>query len=258
MLEEGKADYLPFLLSVMGRKIPLADDPSLSIHQALSFSLLLAGMAAAVAVSTTLCGIRFGKKSETKDSPSNEGDGNLTFNTPSSPSASTSPSETTKTAGEEASVKSQDGKENEVPGRMELPLPPAKQLREAFSCNNFMTKSASTRQFAKNMSMKMPRSMSMARRDHHREDKYNQKKKAKAKHEDSVWMKTIILGEKCKRRNEDEPEIYDANGDKISANHRKSTSSVSISTQSSFGDVNAVASQEGEKKVTKKEEEEVS
>ncbi|KAI3454153.1 hypothetical protein Pfo_010816 [Paulownia fortunei] len=60
----------------------------------------------------------------------------------------------------------------------------------------------------------------------------------KLKHEDSIWKKTIILGEKCKVPDEDEDAIlYDENGNRISTYHRKNTgSSMSFSRQNSCTD----------------------
>ena len=66
--------------------------------------------------------------------------------------------------------------------------------------------------------------MSMVRNKDHKDDK---KKKGKLKVEDSVWMKTIILGEKCVPDEEDDAVIYEGKGKKISAYHPKSCMSVS-------------------------------
>ncbi|KAL3650741.1 hypothetical protein CASFOL_007144 [Castilleja foliolosa] len=50
-------------------------------------------------------------------------------------------------------------------------------------------------------------------------------KEKKLKPEDSIWKKTIILGEKCRVPDEDEDDIlYDENGNRISTYHRKSHS----------------------------------
>lgn len=53
-------------------------------------------------------------------------------------------------------------------------------------------------------------------------------KKGKLKHEDSIWTKTIILGEKCKVSEEDEDAIiYDKDGNKIPAYHKRAYSTLS-------------------------------
>ncbi|KAF2287041.1 hypothetical protein GH714_037122 [Hevea brasiliensis] len=205
-------------------------------------------MAAAIALSTTLCGVRFRRRSEPKSSDSPNIPAENCNSTTSPLPSDFPPLETT--------VESQDRNENEAPERTELPLPPAKQLRETFSYNNLLTKSMSTRNIGKNMSLKIPRTMSMARRD--REDKNIQKKKGKLKHEDSVWMKTIILGEKCKVPDEDEPVIYDGKGNRISTYHPKLPGSLSISRQNSFVDVNAIPSQQREKREIEKKQDDFS
>lgn len=53
------------------------------------------------------------------------------------------------------------------------------------------------------------------------------------KHEDSIWKKTIILGEKCRVPEEEEDDIlYDEKGNKFSTYHPKTHSGVlQFSTQ---------------------------
>ncbi|CAK7352912.1 unnamed protein product [Dovyalis caffra] len=154
-------------------------------------------------------------------------------------------------------AESQDIKENDAQEVKELPLPPAMLMTaETTPANNFMKKSASTRSLSsvsmKAMSMKLPRSMSLAWKDG--EEKNNQKKKGKLKHEDSVWMKTIILGEKCKVPDEDEAVIYDGKGKRISTYHKKASSSFSaMSRQNSQIDLKAIPSQDREKGVSRKD-----
>lgn len=252
----------------MGRRIPEADD--LSIYPTLSFSLLFVGMAAVVTLSTTLCGIRFRRRSEPKSSkfpPEHNVAEKLDIRISSPPSRSPLPQPppppptTTKNEEEktmlprppQAVAESQDTKEKETPQIKELPLPPAKQLRETNSTNHNMKKSASTRNLTMNLSMKMPRSLSLARLHQDREDKNIQKKNGKMKHEDSVWMKTIILGEKCKVPDEDEGVIYDGKGNRISTYHPKTSSSRPVSRQNSQIDPNAIPSYD---RVARKEMEE--
>ncbi|KAG8381789.1 hypothetical protein BUALT_Bualt05G0009300 [Buddleja alternifolia] len=57
----------------------------------------------------------------------------------------------------------------------------------------------------------------------------------KLKHEDSIWKKTIILGEKCRVPDEDDDTIlYDENGNRISTYHPKNTVGIrSFSRQNS-------------------------
>lgn len=79
------------------------------------------------------------------------------------------------------------------------------------------------------------------------DDYGTRKKDKKLKHEDSIWKKTIILGEKCKIPDEDDDAIlYDENGNRISTYHRKSTS-LALSRQNSGIDPGAIPSYEGRK-----------
>ncbi|GER35407.1 RNA-binding (RRM/RBD/RNP motifs) family protein [Striga asiatica] len=57
------------------------------------------------------------------------------------------------------------------------------------------------------------------------------KVKKKLKHEDSIWKKTIILGEKCRVPEEEDEEtiLYDENGNRISAYHHRKTHSGALS-----------------------------
>lgn len=82
------------------------------------------------------------------------------------------------------------------------------------------------------LSMKLPRSLSTAKREEN-----HQQKKGDLNSEDTVWMKTIILGEKCKVPAEDDAAvIYDGKGNRISAYHPKTPSMFSLSRQCSFKD----------------------
>uniref|UniRef100_A0A7N0V780 Uncharacterized protein n=1 Tax=Kalanchoe fedtschenkoi TaxID=63787 RepID=A0A7N0V780_KALFE len=62
--------------------------------------------------------------------------------------------------------------------------------------------------------------------------------KAKLEKEESVWMKTIILGEKC--RVEDDAVIFDQRGLKLTAYHPKVPSSLPVSRTSSYFHPDAV------------------
>ncbi|KAJ6406537.1 hypothetical protein OIU84_010112 [Salix udensis] len=226
-------------------------------------------MAGAMAMIKSLCGARFRRsRSKASKSPQRRGESNSDVSTtPSLASPSPPPQAAaveTRTAPPRAqaggAAESQDIKESDAQETKELPLPPAMQLAaETISANNCIKKSASTRSLSsmsmKAISMKLPRSMSMARRDG--DDRKNQKKKGKPKHEDSVWMKTIILGEKCKVPDEDEAVIYDGKGKRISTYHKKASSSFSVmSRQNSQIDINAIPSQDREKGVSREEGEE--
>nr|GMD45871.1 Phosphatidylinositol 3,4,5-trisphosphate 5-phosphatase [Ipomoea batatas] len=67
---------------------------------------------------------------------------------------------------------------------------------------------------------------------------YPLKRDKKLKHEDSVWKKTIILGEKCRVRHDSEEEVvFDEDGNRITS-YRPKTSAAppSMSRQSSAVD----------------------
>ncbi|EEF46090.1 conserved hypothetical protein [Ricinus communis] len=229
-------------------------------------------MAAAIAISTTLCGVRFRRRSasqskSSESSPSSKPAENLNITTSlPSPSPSRSPlkikiekamaaasrqhQKQQQQPQQQDAVESECGKEKQKEEFeiKELPLPPSKQLKETFSCKNLLTKSASTRNLVRNMSIKIPRSMSMARKDQ-QEDKIYHKKKGKLKHEDSIWMKTIILGEKCKVPDEDQDAaIYDSKGNRITTYHPKTPRSLPVSRQNSFIEPSAIPSQDSEKR----------
>ncbi|KAK4351450.1 hypothetical protein RND71_030763 [Anisodus tanguticus] len=133
---------------------------------------------------------------------------------------------------------------------LQQPLPPPPAMRAVASSHNLRTNSmAPTRVSRSNSSMKslqkkLSTSMSMkvpafsgALTQHH--EKIN----SKLKHEDSIWKKQIMLGEKCKVPNHDEHDdtvIYDENGNRISNYHPKQLSVLSMSRQSSNIDANAI------------------
>lgn len=170
------------------------------------------GMASAVAMIKNLCSVRFRRRSAPKaiKIPSQEG---LLENLDLSSSLS---QQTTEAGGP---------KENEESQFKELPLPPGKQFRDSGTAvddsgGSGMKKSASTRNLniTKAISARLPRSLSqVAGRD--------REKKATLKHEDSIWKKTIILGEKCRVPDQDEDEaiLFDENGRKIPTYYPKTT-----------------------------------
>ncbi|KAF5444761.1 hypothetical protein F2P56_033866 [Juglans regia] len=210
----------------MGRRIPLNEKQL--IHPLLSFSLLVVGIAAAIATITALCGSRFRKRTsppsapppfETAEKPGLVDSTAITMTMTSSPP--------TKAA---EPVESEDTLENKEPQVKELPLPPAmKQVRESYSCRN-MTNTSSYRKASMNLSMKLPRSLSLARREE------NRQRKEELKMKDSIWMKTIILGEKCKVPDEEDAVIYDGKGKRISAYHPRTPSMISLSRGLSFNE----------------------
>lgn len=209
----------------MGRKIPLDNnDPSQAFHQTLCVPLLLAGIAAVMALVSLLCGDRSRGKPESPSSTHNPAE--KTENSPS-----ISPPTAIKTQNDSESVLDIAESESSSSGsgsgsfkesqRNLLTGKRTQSIRGAFSSTNLLRKSASTQIMAKNLSTRMQRSVSMAGRD--LQDMMN--KGGKPKPEESVWMKTIILGEKCRVEDGEEAIIYERKGNKISAYHPKSSGS---------------------------------
>ncbi|XVE70894.1 hypothetical protein DITRI_Ditri10aG0106800 [Diplodiscus trichospermus] len=183
-------------------------------------------MAATIAIITGLCGLR------RKHSP------HLDTDPPSDAAETTSvpPQQATTSTALET---------DDAQLIKELPPPPAmRTLTETYSCNNAMTKSTSTRKFSTTLSAKHSRSISVS--------KIREKKKIKA--EDSLWRKTIILGEKCKRLDDEDDDEGELNT--VSASHSGTQSTMSISRTNSFIDPDTVPNQDKEKGITRKEEEE--
>ncbi|KAI3468110.1 hypothetical protein Pfo_024773 [Paulownia fortunei] len=116
-----------------------------------------------------------------------------------------------------------------------LPPPPGGHPMRAASCQHQHQRSNSAAsKLVSSMSMRVLGSGGSGRQSSRREGKPRNRDK-KMKQEDSIWKKTIILGEKCKVPEEDDDSIlYDENGHRISTYHRKSQSGVlSFSRQTS-------------------------
>ncbi|GAU31305.1 hypothetical protein TSUD_315140 [Trifolium subterraneum] len=237
----------------MGRSVPL-DDITL-IHPLLHFSFLAAGFAATIAIITVICTDLFRKKSQPDEPKIEPSDVSKVLNDSSVPSTALATRNSSQHEQEnppptDDKDKPETDNNNEFLIK-ELPLPPAMLVpKEPFS-GSHMKRVTSERRASFSLSMKMPRSLSLARNwdhlkeekikknwDHLKEDKNKIKKnwdhlkqehiKPKLKQEpDSVWMKTIILGEKCVPDEEDDPIIFEGKGKKIAAYHPKSTMSMS-------------------------------
>ncbi|KAK2644925.1 hypothetical protein Ddye_020120 [Dipteronia dyeriana] len=243
----------------MGRRIPISGDEL--IHPVLTFTLLIAALGATISMILSLC-IR--RKSSPPPPNQSSPVSSPEFKTSEISSSELFDNNNNPTA-QADTLESGDKTEIDDVGLLqnkELPLPPAmkqKQLRETNSCNNLtkstskriidttnIKKSMSTRKIDTSLSLKMPRSLSVMTQD--REEK--NRKKGKLKHEDSIWTKTIILGEKCKVSEEDDDAIiYDNGGNRISAYHKKTHSTMSLSRQNSHNiDPTAILAAAGQDK----------
>ncbi|KGN47811.2 hypothetical protein Csa_018925 [Cucumis sativus] len=218
----------------MVRSFPTDDNPL--IHPAIPLFLLAAGMAAAISMITTLCGVRSRRRSTPSEDSSHAAADNKTDENVSP--TTTTPFQAANPSGGEA--------ENE--GEMkELPLPPKMQQVASTSPPSQISKSASERKLnhMRSMSIKVPRSLSVVR---NHLDEGRQRRKERIKGEDSIWTKTIILGEKCKVSDEEDGIIYEGKGKKITAYHPRAPSSMSISMSRQNSAVEAEALQSSEAK----------
>ncbi|KAG4953702.1 hypothetical protein JHK87_039296 [Glycine soja] len=214
----------------------------------------MVGFVTSITIIAALCSVRFRKKSSSAPAPVDHDSHevtnllNIESTTPPTttsleheqhPSTSEGPmlentAQTTQTQNNDTLVK-------------ELPLPPALQQHPNVD-PKIVKRATSERRLSFNLSMKMPRSFSVARND--QKGNFNDggnkgkllktnesmwmKTKGKLKNEDSVWMKTIILGGKCVPDEEEDVVIYEGKGKKISAYHPRKSTSMSLSRQCSY------------------------
>lgn len=117
-------------------------------------------------------------------------------------------------------------------------LPPPPRLASLRASSYHIGSSSNASQGAKltsSMSMRLTGGLKGLKKGSKRYDNNKDKKpdNDKLTREDSVWKKTIILGEKCRIPDEDEDDIIlDENGQRITTFHRKQSCS-SLSRQSS-------------------------
>ncbi|KAL2548529.1 uncharacterized protein Fot_10059 [Forsythia ovata] len=208
----------------MGRKIPIAESPS-SNHHLISFSLFIACIAATMAVISFLCGSLSRKKSP----PSSAVDNAKTENSQLDISSNRKDA-SHKPPAEVESSESAQLHDEEL--QRTLPPPPSMQHKRAASYHHRSNSAASSHgKLSSSMSMRVLGNAIAPR-----------KEEKKLKHEDSVWKKTIILGEKCRVPQEDDDTIlYDEKGNRISTYHPKTPSTaLSMSRQNSGSDSDAV------------------
>ncbi|KAH0658012.1 hypothetical protein KY289_026760 [Solanum tuberosum] len=218
----------------MGRKITLGGEVHPN-HPIIYFLFLTAWVVAIIGIVSSLCGLLERIKG------SSEGD--IKENATHVISTSSNETENTTISDDQelTDKRSSDNDEN----ILQQPLPPPPAMRTVAS-NNLRTNSMATptrsNSSLKSLQRKLSTSMSMkafSRALSHRHDKIN----SKLKHEDSIWKKKIILGEKCKVPNQDDDDdtiLYDEDGNRISTYHPKQLNVMSMSRQSSEIDANAI------------------
>nr|GLL47042.1 unnamed protein product [Ipomoea trifida] len=219
----------------MGRNIPAYHDYNNYNHKkhpvALSLTFLIACIAATIAVVWSLCGALSRKKppggapvGDDETPPSQKRNHPEKF--PSSPPPA-KPEFTPLTPQPEA--EEEDGsiiiKNDGIRryGNFSRPLPPPPS--RSASCH--VRSHSQPVKLESSVSERVSTSsMMMMMRQGSRRDNNNSNNKMKyLKHEDSVWKKAIILGEKCRVPDEDEEAIvYDEKGKRISTYHPKTKS----------------------------------
>ncbi|KAL6523989.1 hypothetical protein OROMI_031084 [Orobanche minor] len=165
-----------------------------------------------------LCGVFKKKQPPAKPSAAKQEDGEPE-DTPAKPPSA---------GGSESPDEQRAASEQQQP----LPPPPGGLHMRASSCHHHHQRSnSSASKLVSSVSMRVLGSGVVGRQSSRRENK-----EKKLTHEDSIWKKTIILGEKCKVPDEDDDSIlYDEKGNRISTyHHRKSHSgALSFSRQTS-------------------------
>ncbi|CAA2989273.1 Hypothetical predicted protein [Olea europaea subsp. europaea] len=208
------------IFTAMGRKIPIAESSS-NNHHLISFSLFIVCIAATMAVISSLCGSLSRKKPPRPSEVDNANTENsqLDISSNGKDASNKSPGEVEP---------SQASQPEDIEQQRPLPPPPFMQHKRAASYHHRSNSTASSHgKLSSSMSMRVLGNAISSRKE--------EKKEKKLKHEDSVWKKTIILGEKCRVPQEDDDTIlYDEKGNRISTYHQKTPSTVfSMSRQNS-------------------------
>ncbi|CAL5378688.1 unnamed protein product [Camellia sinensis] len=234
----------------MGRKILVGENPSL--HPIISLSLFIASMVAIFALVSSLCIMR--KKSPHLSSSQRKSidNANAVSQPPNEVAMRTTPEMITEppstTTVELDGAKDVAQPKNEEPP---LPLPPPPgmpHLRGAISYHNRTDSSASQGKVSLSMSMTVQGGGGMSSRElSRREDQTNKRQDKNLMQEDSIWKKTIILGEKCRVPDEDDTILYDEKGNRISTYHPKTPSSLALSRQTSSIDPEVIPSPRAQK-----------
>ncbi|RDX64696.1 hypothetical protein CR513_56720, partial [Mucuna pruriens] len=239
----------------MGRRVPNENNTTL-IDPFLHFSFSMIGLATSIAIISVLCSVRFRRKSSTNAPISDHDLDKVTIGLNESTTAPSITVEATTISLKrehpstleattlENTIQTQTQTQNNDMLVKELPLPPALQQHPNVD-RKIVKRATSERRLSFNTSIKMPRSLSVARNwdqkgDNEKKGKLKMdesvwmKTKGKLKSEESVWMKTIILGGKCVPDEEEDAVIYEGKGKKISAYHPRKSTSVSLSRQWSY------------------------
>ncbi|XAR70778.1 hypothetical protein NMG60_11027762 [Bertholletia excelsa] len=231
----------------MGRTIPMAENPS--INPILSLYLFAASAAAVMALVSSLCISR--KKSPSPTASHRKTEENLdgtAFESPHAPpldgDVATAEPPRPPFGMTAETEKAANDLDEEVGEKRPLPPPPGMSQLRGTTSYNFRSTSVST---SMSMQAKLKKSLSLrvqggglglasGMRQLSRLENRKQ-----LKHEDSIWKKAIILGDKC-RPEDDDTIVYDEKGRPVSTYHPKAPCSVAISRQESSIDQDAIPS----------------
>nr|DAD49033.1 TPA_asm: hypothetical protein HUJ06_018970 [Nelumbo nucifera] len=210
----------------MGRRVP-SEIVSL-FHPAISLYLFAASVAAMIAIVVFLCGSKSKKTPSPLQSPTSEPSEIAhetsmitTTTTTTTITTTTLPLPPSKAALETERMSAQSQEERQA-------LPPTR-------AENLLNYSTSKRRLMTSLSMKLPgklhgSSAAMTRFRSRREDH----KHRAFKPEDSLWTKTIILGERCRVPDEEDAIIYDEKGRRLSSYPTRMPRSLPVSRTNSF------------------------
>ncbi|KAJ0090801.1 hypothetical protein Patl1_13879 [Pistacia atlantica] len=208
------------------------NDSLKSQEQKKGSAMTIRGVYAAVSCMTSAA-LRIGRKEPSSPSPSS--------NEKKSSSASAFPAENSDLFN--APLECEGKTANDVQQVKDKPqLPPAmEKLTEKNSCKPAI-------KFERSVSSKVSRTLTSVKNQYEK-----RKGKLKSGEDNSVWRKTIILGEKCRPDDDDDIMIYDNNGNRISTYHKKTNdqSNHSLSRANSFIDPSSIPSQDEDKEESK-------
>ncbi|KAJ0977462.1 hypothetical protein J5N97_012936 [Dioscorea zingiberensis] len=226
----------------MGRSIPSEAIPL--VHPSLALPLLALWIAATVSILASLCASLFRRPKQVpsfEQSPSIALD-KLTENAdetvfePPPPAVTATTTTTTTTTTTIATVATDAAIDTECQGETPPPPPPPLPPPPMYiATHGPIPPSVRKSQSRRSHSLRIPEGLKLheglskirtSRRERHE----------KTEIDDSLWKKTIILGEKCRVQSDDEEEVpvFDEKGNRQKNYHERTLSSVTISRANSF------------------------
>ncbi|KAL1833242.1 hypothetical protein DCAR_0103316 [Daucus carota subsp. sativus] len=200
----------------MGRTFPRVEQLK-NAHSTAAILLLTACIVATFVVISALCG--FSRKKQSSSKRKSEEPVGSQINT----------------ATEDTNLKRNASKKAELVSS-ERPRSPPQLKRSRSSSYHFHTSSSeSLGRIRSSMSLRLQGGMKSLRQSSVRDDHFKEWKEKTFRHEDSIYKKKIILGEKCRVPDEDDDTVlYDEKGDKFLSYHPKRPATLpSLSRQSS-------------------------